>query len=195
MADKKKPRKGKAGRTYKAPNKVPGKTTLAAEKVAAEMRRRDIVTMRVAGSSFRQIAAAMSMAPSSVYQSLRVALDRTITETDETAEELRELERQRLDYYTRQLDKRIRGETVRDKDGNILSYLPGADVQAIESGRRLSESRRRLDGLDAPAELKVDIRDVQAKLRAKGEELAEALKDHPEARELVAEVFGADADS
>ena len=108
-------------------------------KVSAAERERQAVQMRIAGADYQTIADALGMVKSGAYKAVRRSLERTRQQTAESAEELRQIEQNRLERL-------------------IVAAMPQAlkgDVQSIEAVRRLSESLRKLNGIDAPA--KTDI--------------------------------------
>lgn len=108
-------------------------------KLTAAERERRAVQMRIAGADYQSIADALGMVKSGAYKAVKRALDRTRQETAESSEELRIVEAHRLERL-------------------IMAAMPQAingEVQSIEVVRKLSESLRRLHGLDAPE--KTDI--------------------------------------
>ena len=108
-------------------------------KVGAAEREKQAVQMRIAGADYQTIADALGMVKSGAYKAVKRALEKTRKDTAESVEELRQVEAHRLERL-------------------IVSAMPQAikgDVQSIEVVRKLSESLRKLHGLDAPA--KTDI--------------------------------------
>ena len=108
-------------------------------KVGAAERERQAVQMRIAGADYQTIADALGMVKSGAYKAVKRALEKTRQQTAESADELRQIEQNRLERL-------------------IVAAMPQAlkgDVQSIEAVRRLSESLRKLNGLDAPA--KTDV--------------------------------------
>lgn len=91
--------------------------------------------LRAANMSWRQIADVLDYADeSSARRAAQRALDAVPVEA---AEQLRAVENARLDYL---LEKLAPG-------------IDGGDVPSIESARKISESRRRLYGLDGPIQI------------------------------------------
>lgn len=108
--------------------------TTSKRRIAASERQRQAVQMRLAGADYRTIGEALDMTPSGAYRSVKAALDTTREKTAEDAEQLRAIENRRLESM-------------------ILAAMPQAKkghLQAIETVRKLSESLRKLNGLDAP---------------------------------------------
>ena len=138
--------------------------------------------MRRDGATFKQIAEALGYkGPSSAYRAVMSALRRT---QQEPADELRRLELERLDEALRAIAGRVR-------QGNLA---------AIDRWIRISESRRRLLGLDAPTRTEVTGAGGGPVLLATPEWLLvraailEALEAHPEARQAVIEALAEVAD-
>ena len=119
----------------------------ASDARAAERRARAL-DLRKAGATYRAIAAhgrEHGWAPPAygeamAFRDVRHELDRLASECAESAGAVRELELARLDRLQMALDKRVR-------DG---------DPQAINTAIRLSESRRKLLGVDAPEQHEVE---------------------------------------
>ena len=108
-------------------------------KVGAAERERQAVQMRIAGADYQTIADALGMVKSGAYKAVKRALEKTRKQTAESADELRQVEQHRLERL-------------------IVAAMPQAikgDVQSIDVVRKLSESLRKLNGLDAPS--KTDV--------------------------------------
>ena len=108
-------------------------------RLTAAEREKQAVQMRIAGADYQAISEALNMSRSGAFKAVKRVLERTRAETDETTPELRDIEQRRLERL-------------------ILSAMPQAQkghLQAIDVVRKLSESLRKLNGLDAPA--KTDI--------------------------------------
>lgn len=108
--------------------------TTSKRLIASAERRKQVVQMRLAGASYQEIADALGITASGAYRAVKTWLDKTHSDTLESAEQLRDIENARLDKL-------------------ILSAMPQAQkghLQAIEVVRKLSESKRKLLGLDAP---------------------------------------------
>lgn len=120
-----------------ADSKTSGKRITAAE------RRKKAVQMRISGATYDDISKALGVSRPAAYNSVKTALQETKLKMAESVDELREIERERLERL-------------------ILAVMPKAmsgDVKAVDSVRRLSESLRRLLGLDAPDKIEFNWRD------------------------------------
>lgn len=96
--------------------------------------------LRITGATFAQIGEALGVTGEAARKAVNRALERTELEIADSANLLRELERQRMENM-------------------ILAAMPGAtrgDVPSIEAVRKLSESIRKLLNLDL-AGLKITI--------------------------------------
>lgn len=120
---------------------------VANDAKSAERRARAL-DLKKAGLTYRQIAsqgrekgwAPKAYGEAQAYRDVKRELDHLAEECHEAAEQVRQLELTRLDRLQVALEGRIR-------DG---------DPQAINTAIRLSESRRRLLGLDAPDKQEVE---------------------------------------
>ena len=111
----------------------------APKQVRARVREEQALALRIGGATYDQIGQALGMSLEGARKAVKRALERTMEEVKDNAEALRELERQRLERL-------------------ILSMMPSAqkgNVPAAETVRKLSESLRKLMGLDAPT--KTDV--------------------------------------
>lgn len=108
-------------------------------RITAAEREKQAVQMRIAGADYQAISEALNMSRSGAFKAVKRVLERTRAETNETAPELRQIEQRRLERL-------------------ILSAMPQAQkghLGAIDIVRKLSESLRKLQGLDEPQ--KTDI--------------------------------------
>lgn len=114
----------------------------AKKQVQAREREAQAVKLRIAGYTLERIGEALGITHEGARKALKRALARTEEETTEQVSYLRELERQRLEWAMSAISPLV-------QKGNLT---------AIETYRKLSESLRRLMGLDAPvkAEVKSD---------------------------------------
>lgn len=116
-------------------------------------RRQRALSYRKAGASYRSIAAQVaidlncSYSLGQAYRDVSEALSELSSNARLEAESLRELELARLDTATEA----------------IASKVQKGDLLAIDRWLRISESRRRLLGLDAPIQIQVEER-VEAEL-------------------------------
>lgn len=97
--------------------------------------------LRQKGYSYRQISAALGIVPSAAYRMVSAALAEILADCKEEAEELRQIEIAKLDEAEKEAWKRMRGAD----DGDAAKLLN--TIKAI------SESRRKLTGLDAPVKI------------------------------------------
>ena len=111
-------------------------------------RRAKALDLRKAGLSYRAIAAhgrehgwaPRAYGEAQAYRDVRHELDRLAEQCADTAESVRELELARLDRLLLALDGRVRS----------------GDPQAVNTAIRISESRRRLLGVDAPEKQEIE---------------------------------------
>ncbi|MFF4248635.1 hypothetical protein ACFYY2_29780 [Streptomyces sp. NPDC001822] len=97
--------------------------------------------LRLEGHSFRAIADQLGLSLGTAFTRVRDAIS---LEVNPLADELREIEVQRLDQYLARLAPKIR-------DG---------DDRAINTAVRISESRRRMLGLDRPVAIDARVTEV-----------------------------------
>ena len=116
----------------------------------AELRQRAI-EMRKRGMAYSQIGRTLGRSVSTVHRYVRKELDRIAAETQETTAEVRELEAQRLD------DAIIETSRVL-AESRVGGPTPDPDLvlKSVATLLRISESRRRLFGADAPVKQQVD---------------------------------------
>ena len=130
------------------------RSTTEPRHIEANARAVHALAMRQRGHSYRAIAAKLGVSLSTAHGYVADALAELRTQTREQAETLRDLEAQKLDQIERSLWRAMRRASA-------------ADVAKLANSlRALSESRRRLLGLDAaPADLNASpklyaVRDV-----------------------------------
>lgn len=124
------------------PNGAPGSTQ--AQRIEAEERRWEALEHRKKGLSYREIGAKMGAHYSTVHGWVASALDELREQTKSSAGQLRALEIEKLDRLEADLAKRLEG-CVDDQDSAKL-----ATVMV-----KITESRRKLLGLDAPQKMEV----------------------------------------
>lgn len=128
------------------------------------------------GRSYRAIAADLGIAVSSCHEAVQRAFRDTLKEP---AEQARAVELARLeDAHDAALAVLLREHvtvshgkviTIKDDQGNDVPLIDDAPVlQAIDRIRALSESRRKLLGLDAPSRVSIDAEHL-------GQEVADLL--------------------
>ena len=118
------------------------RSTTEPRHIEANARAVHALTMRQRGHSYRAIAAKLGVSLSTAHGYVADALAELRAQTAEEAQMLRDLEAQKLDQIERSLWRAMRKASA-------------ADVAKLANSlRALSESRRRLLGLDAaPSEL------------------------------------------
>lgn len=104
------------------------------KREAAAERKLKALELRKARASYRAIGKALNVSGVQAYRYVQSALAEIAAKTSENAEQLRNLELESLDMAAVAIAKQV-------KNGEIA---------AIAEWRRLSESRRKLLGLDAP---------------------------------------------
>jgi hypothetical protein len=132
-----------------------------APRVDAALRDARAMELRAAGATFRQIADQLGVSVATAWK----CVDRGLTATrQEPGEKLHALERERLDRLQAQATAILRtrhvviqgGRAVVDEQGR--PYVDhGPTLAAIGQLVRLSESRRRLLGLDAPTRIDAKV--------------------------------------
>jgi hypothetical protein len=93
--------------------------------------------LRIAGATYRQIAAQLDVSEYTAYQDVQEELGRLDAVATKKAERLRDLEARRLDVLTVALSPGIRA----------------GEPRAIVAAVRVMERRARLFGLDAPQKI------------------------------------------
>ena len=115
-------------------NRAPGRCATDAKTLEIEERRGKVYELRHAGWSIPKIAKEIGVAISTVHGDLVAVLDRMTAETNETANQARTIDLQRLDAAQMALWPSVEaGETA-----------------AIDTYLRLQARRSKLLGLDAP---------------------------------------------
>jgi hypothetical protein len=110
---------------------------------AASIRRAKALELRRAGVGYRQIAAALDTSVGTAWADVQAELADLKSLASEAAEDLRELERLRLDRLLLAAMSLVEDKTVH----------PNLRVKAILAAVRVGERRARLEGLDAPTRL------------------------------------------
>lgn len=112
-----------------------------AEEVDCEEVEAEALQLRRDGLSYEKIAAAQRVNISTAFRRVKRAMDRLRAVVDERAGQVRELELDRLDALL---------EVV------LVKALRG-DLAAVDRAIKISESRRKLAGVDAPASTVVGV--------------------------------------
>ena len=108
---------------------------------SAVERRAQALELRKRGMSYRQIGQELGVSRNTAHRYVTEELDELRAETRASAEQLRDLELERLDQYLARLQPKI-------EDG---------DEKAIATALRVQERRAKLTGLDAPQRTEVTI--------------------------------------
>lgn len=118
--------------------------------------------LRKAGASYRAIGADLGVSGKTAHEDVRRVLAELAEATNDSAEEYRTMELERLDHLTLAAARVLQTTHPLVSGGKILSGFTtdgkaigltddGPRLQAIDRLLRISESRRKLLGLDAPA--------------------------------------------
>jgi len=126
------------------------RSTTEPRHIEANARAAHALAMRQRGHSYRAIAAKLGVSLSTAHGYVADALAELRTQTREQAETLRDLEAQKLDQIERSVWRAMRKASA-------------ADVAKLANSlRALSESRRRLLGLDRPQQIEHTVSKMYA---------------------------------
>lgn len=147
-------------------------------KARKREREKRALTLRKQGASYRDIGDALDVSEKTAYYDVQKALSRVVALTARQAENYRDLELARLDEL-------------------LFAIWPAAtatgsltNAEASRQALRLSESRRKLLGIDAPTEIKISHNDFVNYARAMLEAVGEVVTD-PETRQRIASIVRA----
>jgi hypothetical protein len=136
-----------------------------AVRLPVAQRRDKAVQMRIEGKTWREVADALGIGtPQQAEREVARALEQANKRLDQSVGHLRRTEAARLDDLIRKTYAILTkdhllvqgGKVVLDADGDPM-HDDGPKLKAIETIRRLSESRRKLFGLDAPEQHQIAI--------------------------------------
>lgn len=129
-----------------------GKATDQTEINAAERRQRAL-ELRKEAKSYRTIAAALGISVSTAHDDVQAALAELAAIELESAAELRTMELERLDLLAIEALRIMQATHPLVSGGKVFDGYAddGPKLGAIDRLLRISESRRKLLGLDAPA--------------------------------------------
>lgn len=113
--------------------------TLRPSRIVAAERRRNALGLRRNGATYEQIAEALDISVSTARNYIKDALEAITKDIAETADEIRELELQRLDHMLRVLAPKIETSAAE------------GDYRPMQMQLRIQERRAKLLGLDAPS--------------------------------------------
>src|SRR6266511_4597608 len=118
----------------------------------AAARRQQALDLRKAGSSYRAIGAQLNISEAQAHRDVKAALARLAEMELASADELRTMELLRLDKLMLEAARILAATHPYVAGGKVLLNLTddGPKLQAIDRLLRISESRRKLLGLDAP---------------------------------------------
>lgn len=145
-------------------------------EITAQERQIQALGLRRGGAPYRAIAQALGISLGQAHDDVRSALEELAKLELTEAASLRQLELERLD----------------DLLLKMAGKLMKGDVDAINAAVRISESRRRLLGLDAPAKIAPTTPDGQAlgsQWLSVRTLVLTALADHPAAQLALAEAL------
>lgn len=96
--------------------------------------------MRMQGLTYAQIGEALGMSDAGAFQAVKRGLERLKKECDEKAEEVRDIEGQRLDRML----------------ASVWSQVLAGNHGAVDRALRIMDRRAKLYGLDAPQKSQID---------------------------------------
>lgn len=109
--------------------------------VTARLKEAEVLRRRIAGQSFRVIAAELSLSVGGAYEAFKRAMTATVLPVQEAADELRTLIRERLNADLDAIeDRRAQG-----------------DPEAIRTHLAIIKAQRELEGLDAATQIVGDV--------------------------------------
>jgi len=122
-------------------------------KIGAAERRYQALELRKQGNSYRAIGAALGVSEAQSHTDVQRALRALAALEQASAEELRTMELERLDTLTVEAARVLSATHPLVSGGKVLDDLTddGPKLAAIDRLLRISESRRKLLGLDAPS--------------------------------------------
>src|SRR6266545_6444586 len=131
---------------------MPRKDANPGKREAAAERRVQALELRKAGVSYRAIGAQLSISEKTAHQDVQRVLARLAEMELASADELRTMELLRLDKLMLEAARILAATHPYVAGGKVLLNLTddGPKLQAIDRLLRISESRRKLLGLDAP---------------------------------------------
>lgn len=111
----------------------------SADEAAIEERRSKAWALRVNGRTYREIGEALSVSHVTAYNDIKAVMERTRSETNDTAEHHRELQLARLERLT----------------AVLMPLAEDGSLEAIDRLDKLEKRRAALLGLDAPAKQEI----------------------------------------
>ncbi len=140
----------------------------SAPDAQAAVRRRDAMELRRLGATYTQIAEHVGVSRSTAYGYVKRELDALADQCRESAEHLRDIELERLDAGVQSVARVMHNDNASDD----------TRLRAVAQWIRLSESRRKLLGIDAPEkqEQVVELRFADAGREVDAEAFANEVK-------------------
>ena len=115
----------------------------SARKLRGAERREQALRLRIAGRTYPEIAAELGMSRAGAHKTVTVALAALRAQCNESAEQMRTLETERLVGIIRDADEILRSPETGE----------AGRLRALELKVKASESLRKLWGLDAPTKI------------------------------------------
>jgi hypothetical protein len=137
-----------------------------ANTIAVTERRAKVLAFRRAGASHRAIAVELGVDHSTIVRDVHAIFRQLAEEQHASAEEYRAMELERLDTLSLEASRILQAVHPLISGGKVLTRFTndgkavgltddGPKLQAIDRLLRISESRRKLLGLDAPAQVQI----------------------------------------
>jgi hypothetical protein len=124
-------------------------STFSRRALTSQVKEQHALDLRLAGHTYEVIAVRLGYASrSSAYRAVGRPFHRIRAHTDQTADQLRQLEDARYDRMLRADDDKIQR----------------GDLAAIDRALRISKARRELWGLDAPVQIQAEVSPALAAL-------------------------------
>lgn len=140
------------------------------ERTKILLRRAEACRLRVAGYTYEQIAETMGYSSAALVRNdVKRALDRYVEEQKRPIEELRARELAALDRAQQVVTEVMESDHLKVNNGQVVMYHDperGEDVKLLDEGPKLaavdrvvkiSESRRKLLGQDAPSKVETQV--------------------------------------
>lgn len=119
-------------------------------RTKAALREEEAIKLRLQGFKYREIANRLNITEGGAYQIVKRVLERTRKEASDAADELKQVETERLEDLLRAWwNSATAPREVVTKEGDVITT--GPDPAAANVILRISERLAKLWGLDAPA--------------------------------------------
>jgi hypothetical protein len=135
-----------------------GQSKVSQQRLEAQAKRAEALTLRRAGASYDKIAAALGISTKNAYKHVMKGLAALKKMNDELAEQVRQLELQRLDEMQTALYAAALSpvpQTALDREGKPVIVDSGRDQQlrVIDRVIKIMERRDALMGVNAPTKV------------------------------------------